>query len=497
MKQYVLGFDIGSSSVKAALIDVDTGALAASAVSPEQEMPIWTPKTGWAEQDPETWWEEMSKACRKLRSRLGVNTLPVKAIGLSYQEHGLIALDAQYKPLRPAIIWCDSRAVEIGNRAFQEIGREKCLTTILNSPGNFTASKLAWVKQFEPLLYEKIRKIALPGDYIGYRLTGVLTTTAEGLSEGMFYDFSAESVAKSILEYYGIDMDLFPALVPSFGDQGAVTEEAAHFLGITPGARLCFRAGDQHANAWGLGVLDAGDAAVNAGTSGVVFAIWDQPVSDPTSRVNTFLHVNHTKKAPRYSVVLCVNGAAILYRWLRKLLALSLTYEELNRKAAEAPIGSQALVVLPYGNGAERSLGGLNPGASVQGLNFNIHTLSHLSRACLEGVAFALRYGKEILQQIGMDIRYLKAGYANLFQSEVFSNTLASIYGCPIDLFQSDGAQAAARAAAFGAGWYRSVQEALAPVAHIKTYEPDDVNLEQYKEAYERWKSVLFATQRL
>jgi len=397
---HLLGYDIGSSSIKATIIDAENGDVKATTQSPDKELTIHSPQAGWAEQDPETWWKHVVIATRQLLSKTGVDPETIAAIGISYQMHGLVVVDKDHKVLRPSIIWCDGRAVSIGEQALSEMGEKYCLERFLNSPGNFTASKLKWVKENEPDVYSNIHKIMLPGDYIAMKLTGEIKTSESGLSEGIMWDYREKGLAHSLLNHYGISDELIPEAVPNFSVQGQVSASAARELGLSTKTKIAYRAGDQPNNALSLNVLEPGEAAATAGTSGVIYGIIDKPLYDPLSRVNTFIHVNHSDEHPRYGVLLCVNGTGIQNSWIRnQLLGKSgIGYEDMNKLADQAPIGSERLVVLPFGNGPERSLQNVDIGGHVRGLNFNRHNTGHLVRAAQEGIAFALNYGLKVMK---------------------------------------------------------------------------------------------------
>ncbi len=486
----LLGFDVGSSSVKAALLDADSGKTLASATSPEKELPISAPRPGWAEQDPQTWWQNVVVATQKIRAQTNFDPADVKAIGISYQMHGLVCIDKNKNVLRPAIIWCDSRAVEIGNKALADIGQEKCLKHLLNSPGNFTASKLKWVKDNQPDIYSQIYKIMLPGDYIAMKMTEQIRTTPSGLSEGILWDFKANGLADIVLDHYQISKDLIPDLVPTFSAQGELTKHAADELGLKSGTPVAYRAGDQPNNALSLNVLDPGEIAATAGTSGVIYGITDKTNHDPKSRVNTFVHVNHSKENPRYGVLLCLNSTGILNSWLKHNTG-SIDYDQINALAAEAPVGSEGLVILPYGNGAERTLENRNLGASVHNLNFNIHNKSHLLRAAQEGIVFALNYGLEIMRSIDVTVRTVRAGCANMFLSPLFADAFATVTGSVVELYNTDGSQGAARGAGIGAQIYKSPEDAFAGLKPVKTIEPSPKLTGPYQQVYKNWKEIL------
>jgi xylulokinase len=417
----------------------------------------------------------------------------VAAIGVSYQMHGLVVVDREKRVLRPAIIWCDSRAVPMGEWAFDAIGPLSCLARYLNSPGNFTASKLRWVKEHEPDVFSRVDKAMLPGDYIAMRLTGEAATTETGLSEAILWDYLDGGLAQEVLDVLGIPADLLPPVVPTLGLQGTLTASAATTLGLCPGVPIAYRAGDQPNNAFSLKVLEPGEVAATAGTSGVVFGVGDEARWDQQSRVNTFLHVTHRPAAPRYGVLLCVNGTGALNQWLRRTLGgeAGLTYEQMNREAAATPAGADGLLVLPYGNGAERTLGNHDLGAIVRGLSLVRHGRGHLCRAAQEGIVFALRYGMEIMRDMGVMPGTVRAGRANMFLSPLFARAFADVTGAAVELFETDGAQGAARAAGLGAGIFPTTAEAFAGLAVVERLEPDPARAAQYEEVYARWRGAL------
>lgn len=493
---YLLGLDVGSSSVKASLVDVDNGQAAASAFFPKHEARIAAPRKGWAEQDPESWWNYAKQSVAQVMTETGAKPDEVKAVGISYQMHGLVCVDKNQQPLRPSIIWCDSRAVEEGNRAFAALSSDWCMGHLLNSPGNFTAAKLAWVKDNEPELFSRIDKVMLPGDYIAMRLTGEACTTVSGLSEGTLWDFKAQQVAGKLLDYYGIPQELLPRVVPTFGDQGRLIAAAAKEMGLQAGTPVSYRAGDQPNNALSLNVFNPGEIASTAGTSGVVYGVLGEPAYDTKSRVNVFAHVNYTKQQERLGVLLCINGTGILNAWMHRNVAPEVGYAEMNDIAAEAPIGSDGVVVIPFGNGAERILENKEMGCSIHGVNFNKHNRSHLLRAAQEGIVFSFCYGMEIMGQMGMDIHRIHAGKANMFLSPLFRDTLAGVSGATINLYDTDGSVGAAKGAGIGCGIYKDHDEAFASLRLLQTITPDEAHRAEYQAAYGRWKDQLAANLR-
>lgn len=487
----LLGYDVGSSSIKATLMEAETGKVLATAVSPKKELEIIAKKFGWAEQHPHIWWEHVIKTTQMIKSQADFDASDVRAIGISYQMHGLVIVDKNKEVLRPSIIWCDSRAVQIAEKAAAEIGEKKCLKSLLNLPGNFTASRLKWVMENEPDIYSKIHKMMLPGDYIAMKMTGEIKTTFSGLSEGIIWDFQRQELAKFLLDYYGIAEDLIAKAVPTFSVQGELTKLAADELGLKAGIKISYRAGDQPNNALSLNVLNPGEIAATAGTSGVVYGITEKSDYDSKSRVNAFIHVNHTPKTPRYGVLLCISGTGILNSWLKHNATDGLDYDKMNELAGSIEVGSEGLVVLPYGNGAERTLENKNPGASVHSLNFNIHNRAHLLRAAQEGIVFALNYGVGIMRRVGVEARTVRAGNANMFLSPLFAEAFATVTQSVVELYNTDGSQGAARGAGIGAGVYKGPEDAFVGLEPVKTIEPNDKLSAAYQQAYQRWEGVL------
>ena len=489
---YLLGYDIGSSSVKACIVEAETGKCVASTFFPKSEAPIISKQSGWAEQNPEDWWQYLKSATAEVLATSHIDSTDIRAIGISYQMHGLVCVDSDQQVVRPAIIWCDSRAVPYGEKAFRELGEEFCLEHMLNSPGNFTAMKLAWVKEHEPDNYARIHKFMLPGDYIAMRLSGNISTTASGLSEGILWDFKNDGIATDLLNHFGIDSSLVADIMPTFAEQGRVSASAARELGLHEGTPITYRAGDQPNNALSLNVFEPGEIASTAGTSGVVYGVNGNVDYDKKSRVNTFAHVNHTARNPRTGVLLCINGTGILNSWTkRNFMANGISYAQMNDLAAQSPIGSCGISILPFGNGAERVLENRETGCSIHGINFNNHSIANVARAVQEGIVFSFKYGIEIMEQMGMDVKKIHAGNANMFLSPIFRNTLAGVTGATIELFDTDGSVGAAKGAGIGAGIYRDNKEAFASLERLEIIKPDADNASKYAEAYSLWKNRL------
>lgn len=488
---FLLGIDVGSSSVKASLVEVESGSVVGAGQFPESELEIDAPRAGWAEQDPDTWWNAARRAVNTALKAAEIQPGEVAAIGIAYQMHGLVCLDREGRSLRPSIIWCDSRAVEIGERTLDALGTDVCLPRLLNSPGNFTASKLRWVKENQPELFAKIDKVCLPGDYLAARLTNRVATTVSGLSEGVFWDFQDNKPAEFLLEHLGIPSEMLAGIVPTFGPQGELTTDAAEAFGLKPGTPVTYRAGDQPNNALSLNVLKTGEIAATAGTSGVVYGVADTVKFDPQSRINSFAHVNHSEKTPRVGLLLCINGTGIANAWANRMLGGDLDYQQLNVLAEQAPIGSDGVCVLPFGNGAERMLGNAGVGGHLGFADFNRHGRAHLARAVQEGIAFSFAYGMNILRETGVDLGVIRAGNANLFLSPLFRQTLANVADTRIEVYDTDGAVGAARGAGIGAGVYASFEDAFASLTRVDTTEPQSSAQSVTQDAYERWGDYL------
>ncbi len=485
--KYLLGIDVGSSSVKASLLEVASGQCVGSAHYPKSEQVIESPEPGFAEQDPMCWYDTARQSVRDAMAEAGAAPEDVKAIGIAYQMHGLVCVDKDQNVLRPAIIWCDSRAVPYGEKAFDELGAGQCLGHLMNSPGNFTAAKLAWVKENQSEIYAQIDKIMLPGDWLAMKLTGEARTTASGLSEGILWDFLEEKPAKLVLDQFGFDESILPEIVPTFGPQGGVSEAAAKEFGLLAGTPVSYRGGDQPNNAMSLNVLNPGEIAATAGTSGVVYGVTDQKKYDSLSRVNTFAHVNHSPDDPRLGVLLCINGTGILNAWIKRLLG-DVSYQEMDALAESAPVGSDGVTILPFGNGAERVLGNKNIGAQIAGIDFNRHDRTQICRAVLEGIVFSFMYGMDVMAETGIEIKTIRAGFANMFMSDVFCETLAGVSGATIELYETDGSLGAARGAGYGAGIFQTLEESFQTLEKRKIIVPKPGN---YAEAYAAWKSHL------
>ena len=485
----LLGIDLGTSFIKVSVVDAATQQAVASVQYPDKEATITSLQAGWAEQSPDNWWNDVQKAILLAHATGLYNPSDIAAIGISYQMHGLVVVDKNHKVLRDAIIWCDSRSVEIGNQAFEKIGAEKSLSHLLNSPGNFTASKLAWVKQNEPEIFSQIHKAMLPGDFIAMQLTGEISTTPSALSEGILWDFKTESLSQDVLDCYGFSADIFPSIKEVFTTHGKVKPEIASVLSLKADIPVSYKAGDQPNNALSLNVLKPGEVAATAGTSGVIYGVSDTLKYDPKSRVNTFAHVNHTANHKHLGVLLCINGTGIMNRWVKDNIAGGLAYDEINKKAETVNAGCDGLRVLPFGNGAERILSNKLLGAQILNLDLNIHTQAHIFRAVQEGICFAFRYGLDIMREAGIQPKIIKAGKANLFLSEVFAQIFVNVCQAPVELYKNDGSTGAALGAGIGVGIFSNFEAAFSNMKPIKLIEPEKEH--PYEALYQQWKTIL------
>lgn len=489
---FLLGIDLGTSSIKASIVDANTKQEIVSAQFPDVEAEISSPQKGWAEQDPEMWWNNTKEAIKRVVASGKFDAKKIASIGISYQMHGLVMVDKNQQVLRPSIIWCDSRAVAYGDEAFEKIGSTKALSALLNSPGNFTAAKLAWVKANEPEVYEKCDKIMLPGDFIAMKMSGVISTTNSSLSEGIFWDFERNQVSEDVLNAFGFSKAIIPEIKPVFSVHGEVSSEVANELGINVGAPIAYKAGDQPNNALSLNVVNPGEIAATAGTSGVVYAVSDQIAADPLSRINSFAHVNHGENNQnRIGILLCINGTGILNRWLKDNVAGGLSYKEMNEKAAGIAIGSNGLVTIPFGNGAERMLQNKLYGGQMLGLDFNVHTNAHMFRAAQEGIAFSLKYGFDLMKDLGVQPNVIRAGQANMFLSDVFAQTMVNVTQVPVEMYDTHGAKGAALGGGYGAGVYDSIKTAMDGLTLLNTIEPNVAQKQEYADAYQNWVSNL------
>jgi xylulokinase len=490
---YFLGIDLGSSSVKLSVFDAEKGSTISAITAPEFEMDISAPAFGWAEQDPNSWWQYVKEGIQALGNKKGIDLKQIVGIGIAYQMHGLVLVDENLNPVRAAIIWCDSRAAQIGNETYDQMGHNYCQQQILGSPGNFTASKLKWVQTNQPEIFEKATYMMLPGDFIAAKLSGVAQISTSGLSEAALWNFSKGSLATEVLQAMEIPEKMIPEIVPNFGYQATIHPDIAFELGLNTAVKITYRAGDQPNNALSLNVLKPGEMATTAGTSAVIYAVSDSDNYDKENRINTFLHVNNTPAEKKNGVMLCINGSGILYQWLRKIMSVDsanlMAYEKLNSEAAKVKVGSEGLRFYPFGNGVERIFNNKKANSGIQNLNFNMHHSGHLVRSACEGIVFAMNYGFDVMKSVGAGGDIVRAGNANLFLSPVFREIFTNTTQTTLELYNTSGAEGAARGAAYGYGYYTSLEEAFAGLKCIERIEPNLVLTTQYQDIYQEWKN--------
>ncbi|WP_339655368.1 FGGY-family carbohydrate kinase, partial [uncultured Salegentibacter sp.] len=343
-----------------------------------------------------------------------------------------------------------------------------------------------------PENFKKASIMMLPGDYIAAKLSETPQISTSGLSEAALWDFSKGKLATEVLDKMGLSEDFIPEIVPSFGDQATVSSAIANELGLDPDTKINYRAGDQPNNAFSLNALKPGDIATTAGTSAVMYAVSAENTFDPESRVNTFLHVNNTEKAKHNGVLLCINGSGILYQWLRKIISVGreelIPYEKLNEEAAKVEPGSKGLRFYPFGNGVERIFSNKEVNSGIENLNYNIHQPAHLIRSACEGIVFAMNYGFEVMQSIGVEGKVVRAGKDNLFLSPVFREIFVNTTQTTLELYNTSGAEGAARGAAVGYGFYKEFDDAFTSLKCLERMEPDPKLSKQYQEIYQEWK---------
>ena len=318
-----------------------------------------------------------------------------------------------------------------------------------------------------------------------------MTTTKTGLSEGMLWDYKNNSVADFLLKYYEIDSSLIPKIVPTFGFQCKLNKKGSSECGLLEDIPIYYRAGDQPNNALSLNVLNPGEIAATAGTSGVVFAVTDNVKTNESERINNFLHVN-INNSISLGKLLCINGAGIQYAKLKNELNIN-SYDEMNKLSSVVEVGSKQLTYLPFGNGSERMLNNINVGSKMLNFDINIHKKEHVIRATLEGIAFAFVYGMQILINDGVKPKVIRAGNDNLFKSKVFGETISTLINTDIEIYETTGAFGAARAVDLRNRDFNKFENNIIENDFLRTFSPQP-NLNDYKNAYNLWVEKLELT---
>lgn len=465
-----LGIDVGTSSVKVSIVGED-GVILASATAPaSSERAINSPNPNWAEQNPEDWWEDAQQAILNLPLEA---RLQVEAIGIAYQMHGLVLVDSQFQPVRPSIIWCDGRNIQESQILAESLGLDALENRLLNKPGTLTLAKLAWVAEHEPETLAKAHTFGLPGDFIAYKLTGEWSTTKSGYSEMVGWDFGASIPFEEGFRKAGWKLPL-PEARPNLEEGAPIQKVIAEKLGLPPSARVTYRAGDQPNNAFGLGVLQQGETAISAGTSGVLYGIGD---SSPGLHegINRFLHVNS-----QIGVLMCLNGVGSALAFARRTWFQNQSYEALSELASQAN-PENCPYFFPFGNGAERILSERAFSGFTE-LDFNRHNLPELARSVFEGIAFAYRLGSEKMEKAGCLSKVVNGTESGLLKSSFFAQLLANELQVELILSEGDGSTAAARGAALG------IKKILPKPAPLKRYLPTSP---ANHERFSHWHKIL------
>lgn len=494
---YLLGIDIGTSGTKTVLFN-EMGDTIASAIG---EYPLYQPHIGWAEQEPEDWWQATVDTIKQVLDTSGVNPADIKGIGLSGQMHGMVLLNKEGNVLRSSIIWCDQRTQEECHKITEIIGKERLIEITANPAlTGFTASKVMWVKNHQPDIFEKIYKILLPKDYIRYKLTGEFATEVSDASGMQFLDVPKRTWSGEILNKLGLDYKWMPAVYESQEVSGKVTKKVAQLTGLAPGTPVVGGGGDQAAGAVGNGIVKPGVISSTIGTSGVVFAHMDEVNIDPRGRVHTFCHaVPNT-----WHVMGVTQGAGLSLQWMRnnfgaaeRELAEFLDidpYELMTKEAQKAAPGCEGLIYLPYLMG-ERTPH-LDPYA--KGVFFGLsakHGRNEMIRTVMEGVAYSLRDCLEIIKGMGVSVSEVRASGGG-GKSSLWRQMQADIFNNPITTINSSEGPAlgAALLAGVGTEVYNSVPEACeAAIKTISVQQPIEANVNVYDKYYEVYKELYHA----
>ena len=490
-KTHFLGIDLGTSFLKLQVIDA-AGAAVAAAGAP---VPLRVPRPGWAEQDPAAWWAALGAACRDLFAPGRVDPRSIAAIGLSGQMHGAVFLDDQGAGLRPCLIWMDARTTAQVAQIAERVPRATLIGITGNAPNtSFTATKVLWIQQHEPEVYARTRHILLPKDYLRLRLTGTYATDVSDASATLLFDLARRDWSPTLLDAFGIHPALLPPVHESVAPTGTITPEAAAATGLIAGTPVVAGGGDAECSAFGLGLAgdaaSAGAALTSIGTSGQVFAVTDRPVIDPQGRIHSLCHV----VPDRWHVMGAILAGGVALRWLRDILTPPggppPDYDTLTEEAAQVAAGADGLIFLPYLQG-ERTPH-MDPQA--RGVFFGLrldHTRAHLVRAVLEGVAFALRDGLEVVRELDIaptEVRVAGGGAS----SALWRQIQRDIFALPVRTIGADhgGAYGAALLAAVGAGVFAGAAGASRAIPLGARSDPDPAQVATYEAVYRRYRRL-------
>ncbi len=453
---HVLGIDASTTAVKAILLD-GSGAVRGIGSSAYE---FSVPRPLWSEQDPHLWWDGTVAAIRAVLASTGVPGDDVVAVGLTGQMHGAVLLDGADEVLRPAILWNDQRTGAECDLIREIVGPERLVAITGNDAlTGFTAPKLVWVRDHEPEIWGRVAHVLLPKDYVRLRLTGGHAMDKADGSGTMLFDLAARDWSGEVLDALRIDPAWMPPTFEGPEVTGTLTAEAAAATGLRSGTPVVAGGGDQAANAVGVGAVEPGVVALSLGTSGVVFATTDRPLFEARGRVHAFCHA----VPGRWHMMSVMLSAAGSLRWFRDAVAPGTEYDDLVAPAAEVPAGSEGLLFLPYLTG-ERSPypDPLARGAFV-GLTL-AHDRRHLTRAVLEGVAFGLRDGLDLMVEAGMPAPSVIRASGGGTSSPLWRQILADVLGAEIATVDTaeGAAYGAGLLAAVGAGWFPTVETAAA-----------------------------------
>jgi xylulokinase len=497
----LLGLDIGTTGAKALLID-ESGAVRASATV---DYPLLTPRRLWSEQHPADWWRATCAACRSVLQAARVSGEAVAGIGLTGQMHGLVLLDARGEVLRPAILWNDQRTGSQCEAITNRLG----LPTLLQRTGNavlpgFTAPKLVWVRENEPDAYRRATKFLLPKDFIRYRLAGEFATDVADASGTSLFDVPARAWSTPMFDDLDLPLAWAPRCVESSAVTGAVSASAAAETGLAAGTRVVGGAGDQAAQALGMGLAHEGPVSATLGTSGVVFAATQRPLIDARGRLHSFCHA-----APEtwhvMGVMLSAGGSL---RWFRDTLgdleraeaaARGVDpYGLLTLLAAPIPPGCEGLLFLPYLSGERTPHVDPHARGAFVGLTLR-HTKGHLVRAVMEGVAFGLRDSLQLIREAGISPTELRVSGGGA-RSPLWRAILADVMQVPVATMNvtEGAAYGAALLAGVGAGVFPTVDDACArTTAIVERIEPDPTNAALYDHTHARYARLYPALKKI
>ena len=494
---HLLGIDIGTSGTKTLICDED-GKVIATAMA---EHPISSPRPGWSEQDPRDWWDATCKATKVVLKKAKLKPADVGGIGLSGQMHGSVFLGDGPEPLRLALLWNDQRTAEQCAQIESKAGGREALIELVANPAltGFTAPKILWVRQHEPKVYAKTKHVLLPKDYVRYRMTGEYATEVSDASGMLLLDVANRTWSDKLLSLLGIDKSLLARLHESPEVTGTLHAEGARALGLRDGIPVVGGAGDQAAGAVGNGIVAPGIVSATLGTSGVVFAHSDSPVRDPGGRVHTMCHAVPGK----WCVFGCMLSAGGSFQWFRNQLAdeeVSAAkkkkvdpYELLVAEAQAAPRGSEGLFFLPYLTGERCPHPDPTARGGWVGLTARA-TRAMLIRSLLEGVTFGMRDALEIMRQMGIAAREVRASGGGA-RSDFWRQLQADVYNTPIVLTNATEGPAygVALLAGVGTGVWKSVEEACRrSIRQTEKVNPNKKAVAAYEPFYRTYDKLYF-----